>query len=193
MGFWELLLLAVSLSMDAFAVSVCKGLSMQKASLKAGLVCGGWFGAFQAGMPLIGYFLGASFQRYIEAVDHWVAFALLFLIGMNMIREAIFGDEEKCDCSVRARDMIAPAFATSIDALVVGIAMAMAAGEAGGLNVFVSVTIIGIVTFLLCVMGTKIGGIFGERYKKPAEITGGIILVLIGVKTVLEHLSIISF
>jgi putative Mn2+ efflux pump MntP len=107
--------------------------------------------------------------------------------------EAVFGDEEKCDCSVRARDMIAPAFATSIDALVVGIAMAMAAGKEGGLNVFLSVFIIGVVTFLLCVMGTKIGGIFGEKYKKPAEISGGIILVLIGVKTVLEHLEIINF
>ena len=193
MGLIEVLILAVGLSMDAFAVSICKGLAMCKVKLKNACIVGLWFGAFQAGMPLIGYFLGASFQKYIEAVDHWVAFALLFLIGMNMIREAVFGDEEKCDCSVRARDMIAPAFATSIDALVVGIAMAMAAGKEGGLNVFLSVFIIGAVTFLLCVMGTKIGGIFGEKYKKPAEICGGIILVLIGIKTVLEHLEIISF
>ena len=193
MGLIEVLILAVGLSMDAFAVSICKGLAMCKVKLKNACIVGLWFGAFQAGMPLIGYFLGASFQKYIEAVDHWVAFALLFLIGMNMIREAVFGDEEKCDCSVRARDMVAPAFATSIDALVVGIAMAMAAGKEGGLNVFLSVFIIGVVTFLLCVMGTKIGGIFGEKYKKPAEICGGIILVLIGVKTVLEHLEIISF
>ena len=192
MGLIEVLILAVGLSMDAFAVSICKGLAMCKVKLKNACIVGLWFGAFQAGMPLIGYFLGASFQKYIEAVDHWVAFALLFLIGLNMIREAVFGDEEKCDCSVRARDMVAPAFATSIDALVVGIAMAMAAGE-GGLNVFLSVGIIGITTFLLCVLGVKIGGIFGEKYKKPAEICGGIILVLIGVKTVLEHLEIINF
>lgn len=193
MGLIEVLILAVGLSMDAFAVSVCKGLAMCKVKLKNACIVGLWFGAFQAGMPLIGYFLGASFQQYIEAVDHWVAFALLFLIGINMIREALFGDEEKCDISVCARDMIGPAFATSIDALVVGIAMAMAAGKAGGLNVFLSVGIIGAVTFLLCVMGVKIGGIFGEKYKKPAEIAGGIILVLIGVKTVLEHLEIINF
>ncbi len=193
MGLIEVLILAVGLSMDAFAVSVCKGLAMCKVKLKNACIVGLWFGAFQAGMPLIGYFLGASFQQYIEAVDHWVAFALLLLIGINMIREALSGDEEKCDCSVRARDMIAPAFATSIDALVVGIAMAMAARKEGGLNVFLSVGIIGVVTFLLCVLGTKIGGIFGEKYKKPAEIAGGIILVLIGVKTVLEHLEIINF
>ena len=193
MGLIEVLILAVGLSMDAFAVSICKGLAMCKVKLKNACIVGLWFGAFQAGMPLIGYFLGASFQKYIEAVDHWVAFALLFLIGINMIREAVFGDEEKCDISVRARDMIGPAFATSIDALVVGIAMAMAAGKEGGLNVFLSVFIIGVVTFLLCVCGVKIGGIFGEKYKKPAEICGGIILVLIGVKTVLEHLEIINF
>ncbi len=193
MGLIEVLILAVGLSMDAFAVSVCKGLAMCKVKLKNACIVGLWFGAFQAGMPLIGYFLGASFQQYIEAVDHWVAFALLLVIGLNMIREALSGDEEKCDCSVRARDMIAPAFATSVDALVVGIAMAMAAGKEGGLNVFLSVGIIGVVTFLLCVLGVKIGGIFGEKYKKPAEIAGGIILVLIGVKTVLEHLEIINF
>lgn len=194
MGIVEILILAVGLSMDAFAVSICKGLAMCKVKFKNACIVGLWFGAFQAGMPLVGYFLGASFQKYIEAVDHWVAFALLTLIGLNMIREAVFGDEEKCDCSVRARDMIAPAFATSIDALVVGIAMAMAAGSGeGGINVFLSVFIIGIVTFLLCVVGVKIGGIFGEKYKKPAEICGGIILVLIGVKTVLEHLNVINF
>lgn len=192
MGVIEVLILAVGLSMDAFAVSICKGLAMCKVKLKDACIVGLWFGAFQAGMPLCGYFLGASFQKYIEAFDHWVAFALLVLIGVNMIREALSGDEEKCDCSVRARDMIAPAFATSIDALVVGIAMAMAAGE-GGLNVFLSMGIIGVVTFLLCALGVKVGGVFGEKYKKPAEFTGGIILILIGIKTVLEHLEIINF
>ena len=192
MGLIEVLILAVGLSMDAFAVSVCKGLAMCRVKLKDACIVGLWFGAFQAGMPLCGYFLGASFLKYIEAFDHWVAFALLALIGLNMIREAVFGNEEKCDCSVRARDMIAPAFATSIDALIVGLAMAMAAGK-GGLNVFLSMGIIGIVTFILCVIGVKVGGVFGEKYKKPAEIAGGIILVLIGVKTVLEHLEILNF
>lgn len=193
MGIVEVLILAVGLSMDAFAVSVCKGLAMGRIKLKNACIVGLWFGGFQAGMPLIGYLLGSRFQVYIEAVDHWVALGLLLLIGLNMIREAVFGgDEEKCDCSVRARDMIAPAFATSIDALVVGIAMAMA--DAGkGLNVFLSVGLIGAVTFVLCVIGVKIGGVFGARYKKAAEITGGIILILIGVKTVLEHTGVINF
>lgn len=194
MGIVETLILAVGLSMDAFAVSICKGLAMGKIKWKNACIVGLWFGAFQAGMPLVGYFLGSRFQVYIEAVDHWVAFALLFLIGLNMIREALFGGEdEDCCCSVKAKDMIAPAVATSIDALVVGIAMAMAAGGGRGLNVFVSVGIIGAVTFIFCVGGVKIGGVFGAKYKKAAEISGGVILILIGVKTVLEHLGIISF
>lgn len=193
MGLVEVLILAVGLSMDAFAVSVCKGLAMKKIMIKNACIVGLWFGGFQAMMPLIGFFLGSRFQVYIEAVDHWVAFALLFLIGVNMIREAVFGEEEECDCcSVKARDMIAPAFATSVDALVVGIAMAMA-GAGKGLNIFLSCGIIGVVTFALCVAGVKIGGVFGSKYKKPAEIAGGIILILIGVKTVLEHTGIINF
>ena len=195
MGIIEVLILAVGLSMDAFAVSVCKGLAMRKIILKNACIVGLWFGGFQALMPLIGYFLGSRFQVYIEAVDHWVAFALLFLIGVNMIREAVFGGDDECECescSVKARDMIAPAFATSVDALVVGIAMAMAETEKG-LNIFFSVGIIGIVTFALCVAGVKIGGVFGAKYKKPAEVSGGIILILLGVKTLLEHLGVISF
>lgn len=193
MGIIEVLILAVGLSMDAFAVSVCKGLAMKKIVFKNACIVGLWFGGFQALMPLIGYFLGSRFQVYIEAVDHWVAFALLLLIGANMIREAVFGDEDECECcSVKARDMIAPAFATSVDALVVGIAMAMA-GTGKGLNIFFSVGVIGAVTFALCVIGVKIGGVFGAKYKKPAEITGGIILILLGVKTVLEHTGVISF
>ncbi|MBQ3527747.1 MAG: manganese efflux pump [Clostridia bacterium] len=194
MGIIETLILSVGLAMDAFAVSICKGLAMGKIKWKNACIVGLWFGAFQAAMPLFGYFLGSRFQAYIEAVDHWVAFALLTLIGLNMIRESVFEkDDEECCCSVRARDMIAPAFATSIDALVVGIAMAMAAGNGKGLNVFVCVGIIGAVTFALCVAGVKIGGVFGAKYKKTAEISGGIILILIGVKTVLEHTGIINF
>ncbi len=194
MGIVEVLILGIGLSMDAFAVSVCKGLAMRRIKWKNACIVGIWFGAFQAGMPLCGYFLGASFQKYIEAVDHWVALALLSLIGLNMIREAVFGDEDEgCDCSVKAKNMIAPAFATSIDALVVGIAMAMARESGEGLNVFISVSIIGAVTFALCVAGVKIGGVFGTKYKKCAEIAGGVILILIGIKTVLEHLHIINF
>ncbi len=193
MGFIEVLILAVGLSMDAFAVSICKGLAMCRVRWKDACIVGIWFGAFQAGMPLIGYFLGSRFQVYIEALDHWVALALLCLIGLNMIREAVFGEEEACSCSVKASDMIAPAIATSIDALVVGIAMAMAAGGDRGLNVFASVGIIGVVTFLFCVVGTRIGGVFGAKYKKAAEISGGVILILIGIKTLLEHLEIINF
>lgn len=193
MGFVEVLILAVGLSMDAFAVSICKGLAMCRVRWKDACIVGIWFGAFQAGMPLIGYFLGSRFQVYIEALDHWVALALLCLIGLNMIREAVFGEEEACSCSVKASDMIAPAIATSIDALVVGIAMAMAAGGDRGLNVFASVGIIGVVTFLFCVIGTRIGGVFGGKYKKAAEISGGVILILIGIKTLLEHLEIINF
>ncbi len=193
MGLVEIIILAVGLSMDAFAVSICKGLAMGKIRFKNACIVGVWFGGFQALMPLIGYFLGSRFQAYIEAVDHWVALALLLLIGINMIREAVFGgDDEECDCSVKAKDMIAPAIATSIDALVVGIAMAMA--DAGkGINVFLSVGIIGVVTFAFCVFGVKIGGLFGAKYKKASEITGGVILILIGIKTVLEHLEIINF
>jgi len=189
----EVLILGVGLSMDAFAVSVCKGLAMGKVKLRNALIVGLWFGAFQALMPLIGFSLGSRFQSYIEAVDHWVALALLVVIGANMIREAFFGDgDECCSCSVRAKDMIAPAFATSIDALVVGIAMAMAsAGE--GIGVFASVGVIGAVTLLLCSVGVKIGGVFGAKYKKSASVVGGVILILIGVKTVLEHTGIIEF
>ncbi|MBQ4067486.1 MAG: manganese efflux pump [Clostridia bacterium] len=196
MGLVEILILAVGLSMDAFAVSVCKGLAMGRIKWKNACIVGLWFGAFQAGMPLCGYFLGASFQKYIEAVDHWVALGLLCLIGLNMIREAVGTRDEccECDCSVKARDMIAPAFATSIDALVVGIAMAMSVQSGSeGLNVLASVGIIGAVTFCLCVLGVKIGGVFGTKYKKAAEISGGVILILIGVKTVLEHTGIINF
>lgn len=196
MGIIEVLILSVGLAMDAFAVSVCKGLAMKKIKLTNACIVGLWFGAFQAGMPLIGYFLGASFQKYIEAVDHWVALILLTLIGLNMIRESVFEKEDcdECNCSVKARDMIMPAFATSVDALVVGIAMAMAReSSGGGANVFVSVGIIGVVTFLLCAVGVKLGSIFGSKYKKVAEIAGGVILILIGVKTVLEHMGVINF
>lgn len=189
MGFVELLLLAVGLSMDAFAVSVCKGLSMKKADLKSGAVCGIWFGGFQALMPLIGFFLGTMFADAIKAVDHWIAFGLLVIIGINMLKEA-FGKE--CDCEEHDADlsvkaMFIMAIATSIDALAVGISLAMA----GNVNIFTAVALIGVITFTLSAVGVKIGNIFGSRFEKPAQIAGGVILILLGTKILLEHLGVL--
>ena len=191
MGIFALLLLAISLSMDAFAVSLCKGLSMQKASLKAGLICGGWFGLFQALMPLIGFFLGALFYDAISAFDHWIAFGLLALIGANMLKEAL-SKEECCECCDQNADlspktMFVMAIATSIDALAVGISLAMT----GNVNIYIAVALIGLITFLMSGLGVKIGSIFGSRFEKKAQAAGGIILVLLGLKILLEHLGVI--
>ena len=190
MGLFELLLLAVGLSMDAFAVSVCKGLSMKKPCMKGPLLCGVWFGGFQALMPLLGFFLGALFANAIEAFDHWVAFGLLAIIGVNMLREA-FGkedeEEEACeDFSVKT--MFVMAVATSIDALAVGISLAMA----GNVNIFVAVILIGLTTFLLSAIGVRVGNVFGSKYEKKAEAAGGIILLLLGVKILLEHMGVLG-
>ena len=194
MGLAELLLLAVGLSMDAFAVSICKGLSMKKASLKAGAICGAWFGGFQALMPLIGYFLGTMFSDAIEAADHWVAFCLLVIIGVNMLKDA-FSKESECECQCEEKNadmsvktMFVMAVATSIDALAVGISLAMA----GDVDIWVAMLLIGVVTFLMCTAGVKIGNIFGSRYEKKAEAAGGIILILLGAKILLEHLGILG-
>ena len=192
MGFWELLTLAFSVSMDAFAVSVCKGLCMKKASLKASATCGAWFGGFQAIMPLIGFFLGTLFAAAIEAIDHWVAFGLLALIGANMLKEAFEKNEEGESCDIEGADlsvktMFVMAIATSIDALAVGISLAMA----GGVNIYMAVSLIGAFTFLMSALGVQIGNIFGSRFEKPAEITGGVILILLGTKILLEHLGIL--
>lgn len=190
MGFFELLLLAVSLSMDAFAVSLCKGLSMPKASVKAGLVCGGWFGLFQALMPLCGFFLGSLFADKIEAVDHWVAFGLLGLIGANMLKEAFEKKEECCGCKeadLSVKAMFPMALATSIDALAVGIGLAMT----GGVNIWLAVGLIGAVTFLLSGVGVKVGSLFGARFEKKAQILGGVMLILLGLKILLEHLGVL--
>lgn len=190
MGVVELLLLAVSLSMDAFAVSLCKGLSMPKASLKAGLVCGGWFGFFQAVMPLVGFFLGSLFAAYIESVDHWVAFGLLALIGANMLKEAFEKKEECCGCKeadLSPKAMLPMAVATSIDALAVGIGLAMT----GGVNIWLAVALIGLVTFLLSNVGVKVGSLFGARFEKKAQILGGVMLILLGLKILLEHLGVL--
>ena len=188
MTFLELFLIAIGLSMDAFSVSICKGLTTKKFSWPMALICGLWFGGFQVLMPIIGYYLGAQFQEMIEAYDHWIAFGLLFLIGANMIREAVWGKEEKQDGSLGFKTMFLLAIATSIDALAVGVSFACIR-----VKLWSSVLIIGTITFLLSVLGVKIGNVFGSKYEKSAEITGGIILILIGLKILLDHLGIISF
>ena len=191
MGIGELLLLAVGLSMDAFAVSVCKGLALRRATFQAEFTCGVWFGGFQALMPLIGFFLGTLFAAAIEAVDHWIAFGLLAIIGVNMLKEAM-SMEEECDCGGNAdlsvKTMFIMAVATSIDALAVGISLAMV----GNVNIFFAVTLIGICTCLLSMLGVKIGNVFGSRFENKAEIAGGVILILLGVKILLEHLGVLA-
>lgn len=193
MHFLELLILAVGLAMDAFAVSVCKGLTLKRADLKSMAKCGLWFGGFQAIMPLIGFLLGSLFASAIEAVDHWIAFGLLALIGLNMLKEAFSKAECEC-CSEKNADfsvktMFTMAVATSIDAMAIGISLAMA----GGVNIWLAVLLIGVVTCLLSGAGVKIGSVFGARFEKKAQITGGVILVLLGVKILLEHLGILAF
>ena len=197
MGIGELLILAVGVSMDAFAVSICKGLAMKRATLKASMTCGLWFGGFQALMPTIGFFLGTLFAEAIQAVDHWVAFVLLGIIGINMLKEAFEKTECSC-CSVdgcneqnadlSVKTMFIMAVATSIDALAVGISLAMA----GNVNILIAVVLIGVTTFLLSAAGVKIGNIFGSRFEKKAQAAGGIILILLGLKILLEHLGIIG-
>ena len=190
MTFFELLLIAIGLSMDAFSVSICKGLTTKRFSWRMALICGLWFGFFQALMPTIGYFLGAQFQEMIEVYDHWIAFGLLFLIGANMIREAILGKKEEGESNgaLDFKTMFLLAIATSIDALAVGVSFACIQ-----VKLWSSVIIIGITTFLFSVLGVKIGHVFGSKYEKSASILGGIILILIGLKILLEHLGIISF
>jgi putative Mn2+ efflux pump MntP len=192
MGIGELILLAVGLSMDAFAVSICKGLSMKRATLRAQAICGGWFGGFQGLMPLIGFLLGSLFAQAIEVVDHWVAFILLAIIGINMLREAF---DRTCDvdgycdgdADLSVKTMFVMAVATSIDALAVGISLAMA----GNVNIWLAVILIAVITFFMSALGVKIGNIFGSRFEKKAEAAGGIILILLGLKILLEHLGIL--
>lgn len=189
MGLLELFILAVGLSMDAFAVSVCKGLSTQKLKAKHYLIIGAWFGGFQALMPTIGYFLGSTFEKYITSVDHWVAFILLAIIGGNMIREGCSMEDGKANDSFSFKTMIVLAVATSIDALAVGITFALLPD----VNIVAAVSFIGVTTFIISAIGLKVGNIFGLKYKSKAEIAGGIILILIGTKILLEHLGVINF
>ena len=185
MSLIELFLLAVGLSMDAFAVSVCKGLSMQTMRLKHAFVIGLYFGGFQALMPLIGYFLGSFFADKITKYSHWIAFILLVIIGANMVREA-FGEEERLDANMNPASMFLLAIATSIDALAVGVTFAFLQ-----VNIIYAVIFIGCVTFVCSAAGVKIGSVFGEKYKSKAEICGGIILILIGIKILFDGLGIL--
>ena len=182
MGIFELFVLAVGLSMDAFAVSVCKGLSLGKITKKHMCLAGAWFGGFQALMPLIGYFAGRFFADYITKYDHWIAFILLVIIGGSMIKEA-FGEEEEMDNSMDAKSMFILAVATSIDALAVGVTFAFLK-----VAIIPAVTFIGVITFVCSAAGIKIGSIFGAKYKAKAGIAGGVILVLIGLKILIEGL-----
>ncbi len=182
----EIVLIAVALAMDAFAVSVCKGLAMQKITFKKAAIVGLWFGGFQTLMPTVGYFLGSAFAEKIEAVDHWVAFILLAIIGVNMIREALSKDEEKVDASLDVKTMFLMAVATSIDALAVGITFALE-----GENIAVSAILIGVITFCISALGVKIGSVFGTKYKSKAEFVGGVVLVGIGLKILLEGIGVI--
>ena len=188
MNLLELLLIAVGLSMDAFSVSVCKGLTTRKFSLRMALTCGLWFGFFQALMPVVGYFLGEQFQGLIDAFGQWIAFGLLALIGANMIREAYSKEEDApTDNSLGVRTMLLLAVATSIDALAVGITFACIEVE-----IWSSVMVIGLTTFVFSVLGVRIGNVFGSKFKKNAEVFGGIILILIGLKILLEHSGIVA-
>lgn len=188
MGLFEMFAIAVGLSMDAFAVSICKGLSMKKMSWKNALIAGLYFGGFQALMPLLGYILGSQFESFITNIDHWIAFGLLVFIGGNMIRES----RSKCDCceteddSFAFKAMITLAIATSIDALAVGITFAFLK-----VNIITAISFIGIITFIFGVIGVKIGNVFGTKFKSKAELAGGIVLILIGTKILIEHLGIL--
>lgn len=188
MSVGELFILAVGLSMDAFAVAVCKGLAMERISLKNAGIVGLWFGGFQALMPLIGYFLGYSFSGAIQSVDHWIAFALLGLIGLNMIKESRSDECDTASASLSFKVMLTMAVATSIDALAVGITFAFLT-----VDIVSAVCLIGITTFVLSMIGVKVGSVFGARYKSKAELAGGVILVFLGMKILIEHLGIISF
>ena len=185
MQFYEIVILAIGLAMDAFAVSICKGLSLGKIRARHCIKAGIWFGGFQGLMPLAGYLLASIFVGFIDQFDHWIAFVLLFLIGGNMIRE-VFGEEEKQSSDMGVKTMLLLAIATSIDALAVGVTFAFL-----DVNIILAVAAIGVITFAFSAAGVKIGSIFGSKYKKKAEFAGGIILVILGVKILLEGLGII--
>ena len=185
MGFLELFLTGVGLSADAFAAALCQGLHMKRLDWKRALVVGLFFGGFQALMPLIGYLLGTQFESFITSVDHWIAFVLLSFIGGNMIREALSHEEEKLDDSFSFKTMMTLAVATSIDALAMGVTFAFLR-----VNIVSAVLLIGATTFILSAAGLKVGNVFGAKYKSRAELFGGVVLVLMGLKILLEHLGV---
>lgn len=188
MGLLELFILAVGLSMDAFAVAVCKGLATEKVNPKHMSITGLWFGGFQALMPLLGFILGAAFEKYVTKVDHWIALILLGAIGANMIKEAFSKEESEADASFGLKTMLVMAIATSIDALAVGITLALLPD----INIIAAVSFIGVITFTLSAIGVKLGNVFGAKYKSKAEFAGGAILIILGIKILLEHLGILS-
>lgn len=188
MDLFTLFLLAVGLSMDAFAVSICKGLAMKKINFKQAAIVGLWFGGFQALMPTIGYLLGTTFASFVNIIADWIAFILLAFIGGNMIKEALSGDEEEADASLAPKKMFVLAVATSIDAFAVGVSFACL--EIGSLMI-PAVLFIGVITFILSMVGVKVGNVFGTKYKAKAEIAGGVILILLGVKIILEHFGVL--
>lgn len=188
MSLLTLFITAVGLSMDAFAVAICKGLAMKKLSWKKALIIGLWFGGFQALMPTIGYLLGTRFEHYVTAIDHWIAFVLLVLIGANMVKESFSKEEESSNDSVDFKTMFLLAIATSIDALAVGVTYAFLQ-----VRIVPAVSFIGVITFTLSIVGVKIGNVFGLKYKSKAELTGGIILIVMGIKILLEHLGLLNW
>ena len=188
MGIIELILLSIGLGMDAFAVSICKGISMKKMDWKKVCIIGLYFGGFQAIMPVIGYFLGSTFESFITNFDHWIAFILLAVIGGNMIKESFSKESESINDDINFKAMIVLAIATSIDALAVGITFAFFK-----VNIIFAITLIGIITFILSVIGTKVGNRFGDKYENKAEFIGGVILILLGLKILLEHLGMLNF
>lgn len=188
MSLLELFIIAVGLAMDAFAVAICKGLSTPCVDLRHAGITGLWFGGFQAFMPLIGWLLGVQFRSAIERFDHWIAFVLLGVLGFNMIREAKSGEEECCNCSFAWRAMLPMAVATSIDALAVGVTFAFLSVPIGP-----AVAFIGVITFLLSAVGVRLGSVLGQKYQSVAQLFGGVVLMLMGVKILLEHLGIINF
>ncbi len=194
MGIAELFILAIGLSMDAFAVAICKGLATFNLKKRHMVITGLWFGGFQALMPLIGYFLGTAFEKYVTAIDHYIAFFLLGAIGANMIKESFEKDDNENECSdcYAFKTMLVMAIATSIDALAAGISLAM---DLKGNNTYalIAVAFIGVTTFTLSALGVKIGNIYGAKFKAKAEFAGGLILILLGVKILLEHLGVIHF
>lgn len=184
MSIIEIALIGVGLAMDAFAVSICKGLAMRRMNYKKAIIIAAFFGVFQALMPALGYVLGTTFANKIAAIDHWIAFILLALIGANMIKEALSSDDDECqDDSLRLGDLIMLSIATSIDVLAVGITFAFF-----NVSLLLSVSMIGIITFIICVIGVKVGNVFGEKYKSKAELAGGLILIVMGAKILIDHL-----